>query len=64
MAAAAITWMGGGTNDQQIAAASLALQNFFGMVCESIANRVEAPCLGKNVMAATNAFSCTNMALF
>ena len=46
-----------------MAAASLALQNSFGMVCDPIANRVEAPCLGKNVMAATNALSCTNMAL-
>ena len=63
MAAAAMTWMGGGTNDQQMAAASLALQNSFGMICDPIANRVEAPCLGKNVMAATNALSCTNMAL-
>ncbi len=63
MAAAAMAWMAGGTNDQQMAAASLALQNSFGMVCDPIANRVEAPCLGKNVMAATNALSCTNMAL-
>jgi L-serine dehydratase len=63
MAAAAMAWMGGGSNDQQMAAASLALQNSFGMVCDPIANRVEAPCLGKNVMAATNALSCTNMAL-
>ena len=63
MAAAAMTWLGGGTNDQQMAAASLALQNSFGMICDPIANRVEAPCLGKNVMAATNALSCTNMAL-
>lgn len=63
MAAAALTWMAGGTNEQQMAAASLALQNSFGLVCDPIANRVEAPCLGKNVMAATNALSCTNMAL-
>jgi hypothetical protein len=28
-----------------------------------IANRVEAPCLGKNVLAATNALACANMAL-
>ena len=63
MAAAAMTWMGGGTNDQQMAAGSLALQNSFGMICDPIVNRVEAPCLGKNVMAATNALSCTDMAL-
>ncbi len=63
MAAAALVHLGGGTNEQQIAAASLALQNSFGMTCDPIANRVEAPCLGKNVMAATNALSCANMAL-
>lgn len=63
MAAAALTWMAGGTNDQQMGAASLALQNSFGLVCDPIANRVEAPCLGKNVMAATNALACANMSL-
>jgi len=63
MAAAALAWLAGGTNEQQMAAASLALQNSFGLVCDPIANRVEAPCLGKNVMAATNALSCANMAL-
>ena len=63
MAAAAITYLAGGTNEQQIAAASMALQNSFGMICDPIANRVEAPCLGKNVMAASNALSCANMAL-
>ncbi len=63
MAAAAITFLAGGTTNQQLAAASLALQNSFGMVCDPIANRVEAPCLGKNIMAASNALSCANMAL-
>ncbi|MBL7961833.1 L-serine ammonia-lyase, iron-sulfur-dependent, subunit alpha, partial [bacterium] len=32
-------------------------------ICDPVANRVEAPCLGKNVMAATNALSCANMSL-
>ena len=63
MAAAAIVHLAGGTTAQQLAAASMALQNSFGMVCDHIANRVEAPCLGKNIMAATNALSCANMAL-
>jgi L-serine dehydratase len=63
MAAAAITGMAGGSLGQQLSAASMALQNCFGMVCDPIANRVEAPCLGKNVMAATNALACANMAL-
>jgi L-serine dehydratase len=34
-----------------------------GLICDPIANRVEAPCLGKNVMAASNALACANMAL-
>ncbi len=63
MAAAAIAWMAGGTLDQSIGAASLALQNSLGLICDPIGNRVEAPCLGRNVMAATNAVSCANMAL-
>jgi len=63
MAAAAITEMAGGTLEQSIGAASLALQNSLGLVCDPIGNRVEAPCLGRNVMAATNAVACANMAL-
>ncbi len=63
MAAAAIVEMKGGTLQQSIAAASLALQNSLGIICDPIGNRVEAPCLGRNVMAASNAVSCANMAL-
>jgi len=63
MAAAAIVGMKNGTLQQSIAAASLALQNSLGIICDPIGNRVEAPCLGRNVMAATNAVSCANMAL-
>lgn len=63
MAAAAIVGLAGGTLEQSIGAASLALQNSLGLICDPIGNRVEAPCLGRNVMAATNAVACANMAL-
>ena len=63
MAAAGIVVMANGTLSQSLAAASLALQNSLGLICDPIGNRVEAPCLGRNVMAATNAVSCANMAL-
>jgi L-serine dehydratase len=63
MAAAALVDLLGGTADQALAAASMALQNTFGMVCDPVANRVEVPCLGKNIMAASNALTCANMAL-
>ncbi len=63
MAAAGLVIMQGGSTQQAVSAASQALQNSLGMICDPIANRVEAPCLGKNVMAASNALSCANMAI-
>lgn len=63
MAAAAIVHLAGGNLNQSICAASMALQSSLGMICDPIGNRVEAPCLNRNVMAASNALSCANMAL-
>jgi L-serine dehydratase len=63
MAAAALVGMAQGTLAQCVAAASMAFQSMLGLICDPIANRVEAPCLGKNVMAASNALACANMAL-
>ncbi len=63
MAAAALAEMGGGTADKSLAAASMALQNILGMICDPVANRVEVPCLTKNALAAANALTCANMAL-
>ncbi|MBM3907024.1 MAG: L-serine ammonia-lyase, iron-sulfur-dependent, subunit alpha [Gemmatimonadetes bacterium] len=63
MAAAALVELKQGTLDQSLAAASLALQSSLGLICDMIADRVEAPCLNRNVMAATTAISCANMAL-
>ncbi len=63
MAAAGIVGLKNGTLNQSLSAASMALQSSLGMICDMIADRVEAPCLNRNVMAATNAISCANMAL-
>jgi L-serine dehydratase len=63
MAAAGLVELKQGTLDQSLAAASMALQSSLGMICDMIADRVEAPCLNRNVMAATNAISCANLAL-
>jgi hypothetical protein len=43
--------------------AIMEVKNSLGMICDPIGNRVEAPCLNRNVMAASNALSCANMAL-
>lgn len=63
MAAAALVTLAKGTAKQALSASSLALQSTLGMVCGPVANRVEVPCLGNNVLAAANAFACANMAL-
>ncbi len=63
MAAAALVTLAGGTLTQATGAASMALQSMLGLICDPVAARVEIPCLGKNVIAASNAVSCANMAL-
>lgn len=63
MAAAAVVTLADGTLTQSLTAASLALQSMLGLICDPVANRVEVPCLGKNVMAAANALACANMAI-
>ncbi|OLS26801.1 MAG: L-serine dehydratase, alpha chain [Candidatus Heimdallarchaeota archaeon LC_3] len=63
MAAAGLVYLGKGNIMNAISAASMALQNVLGMVCDPVGNRVEVPCLGKNIIAASNALSCANMAL-
>lgn len=63
MAASALVTMAGGSLAQCVSASSMAMQNMIGLICDPVANRVEVPCLGKNVMAASNALSCANMAL-
>lgn len=63
MAAAGLIELNGGTTKQAIDAASMALQNELGLVCDPVAVRVELPCLGKNIMAASNALNSSIMAL-
>ncbi len=63
MSAAALVTFSNGSRDQAVGAASMAMQNMLGLICDPVANRVEVPCLGKNVLAASNAMSCANMAL-
>lgn len=63
MAAAGIVYIAGGTIEESMAAASLALQNVLGLVCDPVAGLAEIPCMTRNIMAASNAVSCANMAL-
>ncbi|MGB4984317.1 MAG: L-serine ammonia-lyase, iron-sulfur-dependent, subunit alpha [Erysipelotrichaceae bacterium] len=63
MAASAISYLFNGTPIQCVNASSLALQNVTGLCCDPVADRVEVPCLGKNIMASVNALSSVNMIL-
>ncbi len=62
MAAAGLAQLFGGTAKQAIGAASMAVQNMIGLVCDPVADRVEVPCLGKNISAAVNALTSATMA--
>ena len=63
MAAAGIVQLMGGSAKQALDAASMAIQNMIGLVCDPVADRVEVPCLGKNISAAMNAYSSAIMAI-
>ena len=62
MAAAGMVQLMGGSAKQALNAASMAIQNMIGLVCDPVADRVEVPCLGKNISAAVNAYSSAIMA--
>ncbi len=63
MAAAGMVQLLGGTTEQALDAASMALQNVFGLTCDPVASRVEVPCLGKNIMAGSNALAMAELAM-
>lgn len=63
MAAAGIVQLLNGSAQQCLDAASMALQNITGLACDPVANRVEVPCLGKNIMGGANAIVSANMIL-
>lgn len=63
MTAAALVQLMDGTAEEVCSAASMALQNVFGLTCDPVAMGVEVPCLGKNILAGVNAFTSANMSL-
>jgi len=63
MAAAAITYMAGGTHDQISNAIALTLKNVLGLVCDPVAGLVISPCIKRNAIGVVNAFLAAEMAL-
>jgi len=63
MAAAAVTWLHGGTPDQVATSVALSLQGMLGLICDPIGGLVEIPCIYRNASAAMQAISSAEMAL-
>ena len=63
MAAAGVVELLGGTADQGMKAASLALQNMLGLVCDPVGGLTEIPCISRNVAAMSNAVMSANMVM-
>lgn len=63
MAAAAAVEVMGGSPQMCLDAASTALSNLLGLVCDPVAGLVEAPCQTRNSMGSANALVCAEQAL-
>lgn len=63
MAASAVVEIMGGTPQMSLQAASIAMSNLLGMVCDPIAGLVESPCQARNSIGSANAITCAELAL-
>lgn len=63
MAASALVEIFGGSPEASLSAASMALSNLLGLVCDPIAGLVEAPCQSRNAIGVANAFIAAQMSL-
>lgn len=63
MAASAIVEMMGGTPEACLQAATFALSNLLGLVCDPIAGLVESPCQSRNAIGVANAITSAELAL-
>lgn len=61
MAAAALVQMLGGTPKDSLNAASIALGNLLGLVCDPIGGLVEAPCQNRNAIGVACAFTAAQL---
>ena len=63
MAAAALTAALGGSMQQALIAAEIAMEHHLGMTCDPIKGLVQVPCIERNSMGAVKAITATNLAL-
>ena len=63
MAAAALVFLMGGTEEMMADACAMAVKNLLGLVCDPVGGLVEVPCVKRNVIGAMDALSAAQMAL-
>ena len=63
MAAAAVCQLRGGSIDQILNAAALALKNILGLTCDPVAGLVEVPCVKRNPFLAVHSITAVELAL-
>jgi len=63
MAASAITELRGGTPEQCLNAAALALKNLLGLTCDPVGGMVEVPCVKRNAFAAVHAVTASDLTM-
>lgn len=63
MAAAGLTAIRGGSNEQICMAAEIAMEHSLGMTCDPIGGLVQIPCIERNAMGAMKAINASRMAL-
>ena len=63
MAAAGLTQLLGGTDDQILMAAEIAMEHHLGLTCDPVGGLVQIPCIERNSMGAIKAITAANLAM-
>jgi iron-sulfur-dependent L-serine dehydratase alpha subunit len=63
MAAGTIVELKGGTPKQAVNATAIAMKSLLGLVCDPVGGLVEVPCIKRNVIGTSIAFSAADMSL-
>lgn len=63
MAAAAVTYFYGGTNEMILDSTAIALKNCMGLICDPVAGLVQVPCAVRNASQAVNALLSADLVL-
>lgn len=63
MASAGLTECQGGSPEQALMAAEIAMEHHLGMTCDPVGGLVQIPCIERNTMGAVKAVTASNLAL-